>query len=54
MFYLACEDAKKATVQKLYISAHSVKERQEAYRYLGCVLASEVNATIAQNEPYDI
>ena len=40
--------------KKLYISAHSSKESQEAYRRLGCIEAQEVNMEIAQNEPFDI
>ena len=39
---------------KLYISAHSSKESQAAYRALGCTRAEEVNAELAAAEPFDI
>ena len=48
------EKAKELGAKKLYISAHSSKESQEAYRRLGCVEAVEVNREIAENEPFDI
>ena len=54
LFRLACVTAKELGAQKLYISAHSSRESQEAYRRLGCVEAMEVNLQIAENEPYDI
>ena len=54
LFRLACVTAKELGAEKLYISAHSSKESQEAYRRLGCVEAMEVNLQIAENEPYDI
>ena len=54
LFKLACGEAKMLGAKKLYISAHSSKESQEAYRRLGCVEAMEVNLQIAENEPYDI
>ena len=40
--------------EKLYISAHSSKESQAAYRALGCVHAEEINAKLAQEEPCDV
>ena len=46
--------ARSLGVEKLYISAHSSKESQAAYRALGCVLAQEVDAKRAANEPCDV
>ena len=46
--------AKEHGAKKLYISAHSSKESQCAYRSLGCVEAEEINPVIAENEPFDI
>ena len=54
LFKLSCGEVKMLGAKKLYISAHSSKESQEAYRRLGCVEAQEVNMEIAQNEPFDI
>lgn len=54
LFHLVCEEAKRKGVERLYISAHSSKESQEAYRKLGCTLAEEINVKIAEDEPYDV
>lgn len=54
LFRLACDEARRLGAGKLYISAHSSKESQAAYRSLGCVEAVEINAEIAENEPFDI
>lgn len=54
LFKFACDDARHLGVTKLYISAHSSKESQEAYRKIGCVNAVEINMLIAENEPFDI
>ncbi len=54
MFAYLCNEARKMTVKKLYISANSAKETQEAYRALGCVFASEIIEEIASHEPLDI
>lgn len=54
LFKLACTDTRQLGISKLYISAHSSKETQEAYRKLGCINAVEVNKIIADNEPFDI
>lgn len=54
LFRLACEEAHKHGAKKLYISAHSSKESQSAYRSLGCVEAEEIDPVIAENEPFDI
>lgn len=54
LFKLACSEAKNIGAEKLYISAHSSKESQAAYRRLGCVEAEEINRKIAEEEPFDI
>ena len=54
LFGLACSEAKNLGAQKPYISAHSSKESQAAYKALGCVPASEVNEKMAKEEPFDI
>ena len=54
LFKLACKTAKEVGAKKLYISAHSSKESQVAYRKLGCIEATEINQVIAENEPYDV
>ena len=54
LFELACKTAKEVGAKKLYISAHSSKESQAAYRKLGCIEAAEINQVIAENEPYDV
>lgn len=54
LFGLACEEARRLGAQKLYISAHSSKESQAAYRALGCVHAREINARLAELEPCDV
>lgn len=54
LFTLACSEAKNLGAQKLYISAHSSKESQAAYKALGCVPVSEVNGKMAAEEPFDI
>ncbi|MBR0125205.1 MAG: hypothetical protein IJM03_07650 [Treponema sp.] len=51
---MACKKAKEIGAKKLYISAHSSKESQAAYRRLGCTEAAEINQAIAENEPYDV
>lgn len=54
LFRLACDEARCIGAKKLYISAHSSKESQAAYRRLGCTEAAEVNMEIAEQEPFDI
>ena len=54
LFSLACEEARQLGADKLYISAHSSKESQAAYRALGCTLAEEVNEGLAAAEPFDV
>ena len=54
LFSLACEEARRLGAEKLYISAHSSKESQAAYRALGCIPAEEVNEGLAAAEPFDV
>ncbi|MGX8686201.1 MAG: GNAT family N-acetyltransferase [bacterium] len=54
LFSLACEEARLLGADKLYISAHSSKESQAAYRALGCTPAKEINEGLAAAEPYDV
>jgi ribosomal protein S18 acetylase RimI-like enzyme len=54
LFSLACEEARQLCADKLYISAHSSKESQAAYRALGCTPAEEVNEGLAAAEPFDV
>ena len=54
LFYQACEEAKKSGADKSYISAHSSKESQAAYKALGCVHAKEINQKLAEEEPCDV
>lgn len=54
LFGAICDEARAAGADKLYISAHSSKESQAAYRALGCVLAEEVDSIRAAKEPCDV
>lgn len=54
LFLLTADLAREHGAKKLYISAHSSKESQAAYRKLGCILAKEINLTIVAAEPYDV
>ena len=54
LFEKAVETAKEYGAEKLYISAHSSKESQAAYKALGCVHAEEIIPRIAQEEPCDV
>ena len=54
LFSMACEEARRLGADKLYISAHSSKESQAAYRALGCGFAEEINAKLAAAEPFDV
>ncbi|MBQ3955201.1 MAG: hypothetical protein II680_04870 [Clostridia bacterium] len=51
---MACEEARRLGADKLYISAHSSKESQAAYRALGCSFAEEINEELAGAEPFDV
>lgn len=54
LFRLACEEARRLGAEKLYISGHSAKESQAAYRALGCVHAEEIEPGLAAEEPFDV
>ena len=54
LFSMACEEARRLGADKLYISAHSSKESQAAYRALGCSYAEETNEGLAAAEPFDV
>ena len=54
LFTRLCSEAKSAGIPKLYISAHSSKESQAAYRALGCTHAQEIIPAIAEEEPCDV
>ena len=54
LFSMACEEARRLGADKLYISAHSSKESQAAYRALGCTPAEEINEELAAAEPFDV
>ena len=54
LFSMACEEARRLGANKLYISAHSSKESQAAYRALGCRPAEEVNEELTAAEPFDV
>ena len=54
LFSMACEEARRLGAEKLYISAHSSKESQAAYRAFGCTPAEEVNEGLASSEPFDV
>ncbi len=54
LFSMVCEEARRLGADKLYISAHSSKESQAAYRALGCSFAEEINEKLAAAEPFDV
>ena len=54
LFSMICEEARQLGADKLYISAHSSKESQAAYRALGCSFAEEINEELAAAEPFDV
>jgi len=54
LFSMVCEEARRIGADKLYISAHSSKESQAAYRALGCSFAEEINEELAAEEPFDV
>ena len=54
LFRLACEEARRLGADKLYISAHSSRESQAAYKAMGCVHAKEINRKLAEEEPCDV
>ena len=54
LFSMVCEEALRLGAEKLYISSHSSKESQAAYRALGCTPAQEISATLVEAEPFDV
>lgn len=54
LFEKAAGVAREYGAKKLYISAHSSKESQAAYKALGCVHAEEIIPWIADEEPFDV
>ena len=54
LFALAVEEMAAIGADRLYISAHSSKESQAAYRALGCTHAEEINQSLAEKEPFDV
>lgn len=54
MFGAICDAGRAAGADKLYISAHSSKESQAAYRALGCVPAQEADPVRMEKEPCDV
>ena len=54
LFEKAVTIAREYGAKKLYISAHSSKESQAAYKALGCVHAEEIIPWIAEEEPCDV
>lgn len=54
IFAAICEAARTTGAEKLYISAHSSKESQAAYKAFGCVLAQEIDAAHVAAEPCDV
>ncbi len=54
LFELACTEARKTGIERLYISANPSKESQAAYRKLGCTDAEEIDRASAEAEPFDV
>lgn len=54
LFDAACAAARAEGAEKLYISSHSSRESQAAYKALGCTLAQEIDAARAAAEPCDV
>ena len=54
LFAAICDAARASGADKLYISAHSSRESQAAYRALGCVYAGEVDPVRVEKEPCDV
>ena len=54
LFSIVCEEALRLGADKLYISGHSSKESQAAYRALGCTFAEGGNESLAEAEPFDV
>lgn len=54
LFKQACTEAQRLGADKLYISGHSSRESQAAYKALGCVHAQEINQQLVTEEPCDV
>lgn len=54
LFAIAAEEGRRAGAIKLYLSACSSKETIGFYRAMGCVLAEDIIAEMAEDEPYDL
>lgn len=54
LFSFAASESLALGAEKLYISAHSSKESQRAYRSLGCTEAEEINEELREKEPCDV
>lgn len=54
LFEAACDAAERMNAEKLYISAHSSRESQAAYRALGCTDAMEPDPAHMAAEPCDV
>lgn len=54
LFTLVAEEAKALGAKKLYISAHSSKESQAAYRHFGCTESAWIYPEKAEAEPCDV
>lgn len=54
LFKSACDGAKRLGAKSLYISAHSAEDSIAAYKSFGCIPAEEINAELAQKEPFDL
>lgn len=54
LFLLTASEAKKNSMQKIYICAGSSEETLAFYRSLGCIDAVEVNRELSDNDPRDI
>ena len=54
LFSSAASEALTIGAEKLYISAHSSKESQAAYRSLGCTETEEINEELREKEPSDV
>ncbi len=54
LFSAICDAARALAAEKLYISAHSSRESQAAYRAIGCTHAMEIDPAHAESEPFDV
>ena len=54
LFRMAADAAGGLGADRLYISAHCARETQAFYAAMGCVHATQVNAALAAQEPFDL